>query len=66
MHGNVAGNNALSSIYLYFFSFQDLLYFKVYCVLVYIRRPSGGESLGLNRLSGEGVDLVADWGPNTG
>ena len=27
-----------------------------------IRRPSGGASLGLNRLSSEGVDLVADWG----
>ena len=32
----------------------------------FIRQPSGGESLGLNRLSGEGVDLVADWGLNTG
>ena len=32
----------------------------------FMRRPSGVESLGLNRLSGEGVNLVADWGLNTG
>ena len=31
----------------------------------YVRRPSGGESLGLNRLSGEGVNLVADWANGT-
>ena len=49
----------------YIFLFQEFLYFNMYHVLVFIRRPLGGESLGLDGLSSEGVDLVADWGLNT-
>ena len=47
-----------------FFYSRTPLFQGVLCPGI-IRRPSGGESLGLNQLSGEGVDLVADWGLNT-
>ena len=49
-----------------FFFFQDFLYFKVYRVLVSSANLGEVRSLGLNGLSGEGVDLVPDWGLNTG
>ena len=50
---------------LFFFFHQDSSILRWICVLGSSANLREVRSLGLNQLSGEGVDLVTDWGLNT-